>query len=73
MYQIQIYFDKKYLLPALFITKKSMMTSYWINEFEYSHQTMGNLTNKENQNSHKQNYGSFVPLDFSCLSHVQVN
>ena len=70
---MQIYFYNKYLLPARFITKVSMMTSYWINKFKYSHQTMGNLTNKENHHSHKQNYGSFVPLNFYCLSHVQVN
>ena len=55
------------------MTKYSMITSYWMNEFQYSHQTMGNLTGKENQHSHKQNYGSFVPLNFSCLSHIQVN
>ena len=42
-------------------------------KFIYSSHKMGNSENRENQNSHAQNYSSFVPLDFPCVSQVKVN
>jgi hypothetical protein len=68
-----MYLNKKTLIPALFSAKSFVFQIKWINEIKYSHHKSTQMANEEDQNSDKQNNSSFVSLNLSCSSQVQVN
>ena len=55
------------------MTKQFLFQYKWMNKFKYSNHKSNNMANEEDQNSGKQNYSSFVPLNLVCFSQVQID